>query len=116
MEINKAKFDPYDTRVLFTKEAIDRQLEFAFRRPPINELPSIEIFKKVFGRQLKTWIGGSESRRFYVWTFQMGETVLYAMVHNVKGVCWEYPRDTNKINLEHIHKTVYKKLSEVWVK
>ena len=110
MIINKDKFDPEDTEVLFNKRTISIQLDHFFNSK--KKLPSITKFKNKFGRQLKTWIGGSESRRFYIWTFKMEETLLYALVHNVAGVIWEYPSNTNKKNLENIHKEVYRILSK----
>lgn len=112
--INKDIFDPEDTIVLWSNISITRSLEFGFRRP--RELKCIQMFKEVFGCQLKTWLGGSENRRFYIWAFRLNNTVMYAMVHNVKGVVWEYPKTTRKEDLDNIHKEVYKRLTKHYVK
>lgn len=106
LTINQDKFDPGNTKVLFNQELTSISLEYGM----VREGLSIQNFKKTFGRQLKTWCGGSENRRFYVWTFRLKDTVLYALVHNVKGVCWEYPVKTRQDNLMDIIHIVYKYL------
>ena len=82
MIVNQDIFDPEYTNVLYGKEVNRIKLNYMMHSPSIFELPCISAFKQTFGRQKKTWIGGSESCRFFVWTFRIDDSVLYALVHN----------------------------------
>ncbi len=49
----------------------------------------IKAHKLIFGRQDQTWVGGSESRRFYLWRLDE----MWILVHDVRGVSWEAAPD-----------------------
>jgi hypothetical protein len=104
--INQDKFDPHNNKVLWNRDLISIALNYSMKRknPPIDE------FKNSFGRQLKTWVGGSDNYRFYIWTFRFNQTVLYAYVHNKKGICFEYPLKTRKKDLMNIIIKIYNTL------
>jgi hypothetical protein len=91
--INTIPFDPENCISLWNKEINEKLLFVSHFRP--KEVLAIDRWKRAFGRQLKTWVGGSDRYRFYVWSFQYEDAVLYALIHNRKGEIFEYPIETS---------------------
>ena len=111
MKINTEPFKPENTICFFGNEINIFDLRDVLWKIENKKFDkSIDRFKKAFGKQLKTWIGGSERRRFYIWTFRLNDSVLYALVHNVKGIVFEYPENTDKRYLVDICEEIYYRL------
>jgi len=108
--INKSQHIGGDSNVLSNEfpDVITSMMELFEARYKGNwYMPSVNLFKKVFGRQQITKIYGSEQRRFWIWTFSAEEqpdSVIYALVNNRKGICWEYNCNARKSHMMDIFK------------
>jgi len=109
--INKAKIKLSNTEVFWNQEYIHKALVFMEKRP--NEIKAITLFKETFGRQSKCRVLGSGNRRFYIWTFQpeeQPETILYALIHNEKGILFEYPYRSRQDKMLELVDEIYKQI------
>lgn len=93
MKINEKPYHPEFCDVLYNHFMLRAHGPYMDSYKAIDEanLSCVNAFKKVFGRQKKTAILGSQNRRFFIWTFSNETCTLYALVHNVKGIVWEFP-------------------------
>ncbi|MBI9084544.1 MAG: hypothetical protein JEZ11_13170 [Desulfobacterales bacterium] len=97
LKINKFPFTPEGTFNLIGDPVTKRHLKVwsdqqRLRHEAGKILSSIDLCKLAFGRQIKTWIGGSANHRYHVWTFSIGRVKMYAMVNNYSGIVIEYVR------------------------
>jgi hypothetical protein len=120
IEINKAPFIlSIDNNVLFSPDIMYILMGHSMRMFRLlhshglnkqGRVDQIGLWKRTFGKQLKTWTGGSENRRFYIWTFKKDNSILYVMVHNEKGMLFEY---TSRSDLNIIKYMVMKILFSI---
>jgi len=77
--------------VRVSTEALQRLQEAGLQdlRTRDRSVPIVELHKQRLGPQKRTWVGGSESKRFFIWE---GET-WRVFVHNTHGVSFEVNSD-----------------------